>query len=1010
MRTNTKSRPGDHIGMGLENRLGVGVENRMKQVVSRIPAQRPCAHHRARLLGLILTAVPFAIAGDAQACTVLAVLSSFASSSTVDCTGSTSNSGPGPGIGYGTINDINNTYDIHAAATVSGAHFGFETDHGGTFNNSGAVQGTASGIVAGNAGSTTVHNLSGGTITGGLAGAGIVSSSTLNLDNASQIFGGFGINVNTLNLTANTGSIRGASAGIRLLTGTSTINNTSQITGLGSGSGIQIAGNVTLDASGNGPGGSIDGHLGIDVISGNAVIRNGTGQIQGAFVGVKAVNAVAITNDGMIFGGSGGVEALNADVTNSATGQIQSFVEGVRGTNLVTLHNAGHIVAFSTSGVGVSGNGTINIVSNSGDITAAAPAGIAVSANTGTVNITSNTGVISADSIAVTGGAINVSANSGTIEATGANGIAVKADTVNLTSTGEVRATGATATGIKATTVTAQNGGLIQATKFAIDANSIIVANSGTIQATDLDSAAIRALLGTVNITANSGTITALGVGIDTNSVNVTSNSGRIEATGAGGTAIRANSALTVNNSGSISGAIGIQANGANNLGAVITNSGTVTGTGGTAIKLSAAADTLTLLPGSRIVGVIDMGGNNGDVINTFAAIPISRLSSLTSAVGLPTIINFTGTLRTTFYGSATGPSVQTNSQFAVLDPTALAQTNRTLMDFSGGVSSLVQGRLNGVSSANGSMMAMAYAPEVGAGAFAKAPAANWQSAAPITIWVNSFGGQRIQDETSTTLRATSTGWGAAMGIDRSLRPNWLLGAFIGGGSGNLSVDLNSQSVNTDYVFGGYYSRFEWASQFLDATVQGGSAANRSRRRVLNNLAPGGSETAIANYNGWYISPEVAYGFRYRLANDYVLTPTARLRYVAGMFDGYGETGSMQTLSIAGRTLQNLEERGELDVSRVSTFFGGDHRLKTNVHGGVIAIQRVGDASIGAVLVGQNLAFATPGSPRSVGVVFGGGFDYHTSKNVAVFGGLEAMAMSDQSRVATAKGGMRVAF
>src|SRR3954465_13311926 len=111
MRTNTKSRPGDHIGMGLENRLGVGVENRMKQVVSRIPAQRPCAHHRARLLGLILTAVPFAIAGDAQACTVLAVLSSFASSSTVDCTGSTSNSGPGPGIGYGTINDINNTYE-----------------------------------------------------------------------------------------------------------------------------------------------------------------------------------------------------------------------------------------------------------------------------------------------------------------------------------------------------------------------------------------------------------------------------------------------------------------------------------------------------------------------------------------------------------------------------------------------------------------------------------------------------------------------------------------------------------------------------------------------------------------------------------------------------------------------------------------------------------------------------------------------------------------------------------
>ena len=128
---------------------------------------------------------------------------------------------------------------------------------------------------------------------------------------------------------------------------------------------------------------------------------------------------------------------------------------------------------------------------------------------------------------------------------------------------------------------------------------------------------------------------------------------------------------------------------------------------------------------------------------------------------------------------------------------------------------------------------------------------------------------------------------------------------------------------------------------------------------------------------------------------------------MAGFFDAFSEQGSAQNLSIASRTVQDVEERLELALSRIDTRAGAGS-IKTTVNIGGIALERIGDPAISGVLLGQNLTFLTPGRSSAAGAVVGIGIDWHVVDRVSLFAGAEGTWMSDKSTTAVAKGGVRI--
>jgi hypothetical protein len=430
-------------------------------------------------------------------------------------------------------------------------------------------------------------------------------------------------------------------------------------------------------------------------------------------------------------------------------------------------------------------------------------------------------------------------------------------------------------------------------------------------------------------------------------------------------------------------------------------------GNGGTGAGGSAS---LQSYAGSRIVGAIVLNGATKN-LDFFGGNYIYTLNSLAG-------VNIAA-------GGA--PFVVSGNTVFVVDPTGFGANWRALTDFTRVVSDSVPVLGGSVTGGSGPLgfagseassriddafaaipgLASAYAAEA---AVFKAPTSVYADGT--AVWARGFAGQRIQQQDGAQLRNANLFYGGMIGADFAARPDFRYGIFIGGGQVRTSIDANQGGSDSDLVFGGAYARYDFEQSFLRGAIQVGGSRSTTSRNISNNLVANGIETARASFDGWYVSPEATVGHHVALGKladaVYTLTPSLRVRYLHGAYDGYTETGTVAPLTLGGQTVSAWEERGEVKLTRTVTF-NPVNQLSTSLAGGVLGTQRAGGTAINATMLGQAIPFATPGKLDVWGGFGALGVEWR-ARNVTFFSAAEYLALSDNSNVISGRAGLRVGF
>jgi fibronectin-binding autotransporter adhesin len=396
-----------------------------------------------------------------------------------------------------------------------------------------------------------------------------------------------------------------------------------------------------------------------------AVTSNGAFNASGTASCLTVTNqniAGTVTNRGTIQ--PGGITLTNSTLTGALFDNAASIL--ATGGNAAISIDANSKITAATSPVRIFAPTLTGGIINAGTITATSGTsgyGIYVYRGTSFSGGISNSGTISAltQGIAVTGTATAFTSFSGGVSNSGTistSGIGIYLNNIGnvsggVTNSGTITASGAGGHGIDVKGVSLFSGNIAN-TNFIKGYTGILVHNTSTFSGGISNSGTITSGAAGIQVTSvkyfgtagaggitNSGTITGAGSGILVDGLTSFSggitNSGTIVATRTGIFVGASTFSGGITNSGTITGVVGM---GFCNCvtGLTLSNTGTITGTGGTAIDDSQASGPINIqLANGRINGKINFS-NFGDTLSGYGTVSTSGTITTGNATIFPTL------------------------------------------------------------------------------------------------------------------------------------------------------------------------------------------------------------------------------------------------------------------------------------------------------------------------------------------------------------------------------------